>query len=117
MISRVQKSKHVIQIFAAEQDEYYLYLFMELCYGGDLKSILGSHYSGKERFYFTSMSHTRPDSQTLDNRTSRRVLMQMLRGVMDIHIAGVLHRDLKPANILITNNGSLMVVMSFGLIR
>jgi serine/threonine-protein kinase len=52
----------------------------------------------------------------LDAERARRILLQIARGVNELHSFHVIHRDLKPENIMISE-GDLVKVMDYGLAR
>jgi len=58
------------------------YLVLEYCNGGDLGSLVG--LQGK-----------------LSEEVSRKIIKQIIQGMMHLHGLRVLHRDLKLANVLI----------------
>ncbi|RKP23715.1 kinase-like domain-containing protein, partial [Syncephalis pseudoplumigaleata] len=82
----------VLKLYDCFEDKQYVYLVMELCGGGALDALLlredGTH-------------HTLTESQT------RRIMQQLVGGLMYLHTHGVLHRDLKPSNILLTKEGQV----------
>ena len=49
-----------------------------------------------------------------DDDRLRAALAQVVRGVMALHLAGVIHRDIKPSNILVNDSGEIKVA-DFGL--
>ena len=50
--------------------------------------------------------------------TCRKTLfLKMLRGVSDLHRAGVLHRDLNPGNVLVTVETQTPKIVDFGLVK
>jgi predicted Ser/Thr protein kinase len=52
---------------------------------------------------------------TLDEETIARIGLQVLRGLMAVHRAGVVHRDVKPTNILVAEDSVFLV--DFGIAR
>lgn len=61
------------------------YLVMELCSGGDLRSVIG-----------------RNRTVEMDHCVAFRVLLHCCEGLRRIHELGLLHRDVKPENILLS---------------
>ncbi len=50
-----------------------------------------------------------------DRKLSRKIISEICDALDYIHHAQVVHKDLKPENILITNNGSNVKLIDFGL--
>lgn len=49
------------------------------------------------------------------SQQKRRVVMELCETVGYVHSKGIVHRDLKPENIIVTNNGSNVKLIDFGL--
>ncbi|KAI8990495.1 kinase-like protein [Trametes punicea] len=87
---------------AATNDDNFLYIFLELCTGGDLFSYIVSH----------------PDSQ-LCQAEAKYIMYQLLKGLKYLHDRLISHRDLKPENILLHTPGPYprIQIADFGLAR
>ncbi|KAH9857953.1 kinase-like protein [Lenzites betulinus] len=87
---------------AATNDDSFLYIFLELCTGGDLFSYIVSH----------------PDSQ-LCQAEAKYIMYQLLKGLKYLHDKLISHRDLKPENILLHAPGPYprIQIADFGLAR
>ncbi|KAI0328178.1 kinase-like protein [Cubamyces sp. BRFM 1775] len=87
---------------AATNDDSFLYIFLELCTGGDLFSYIISH----------------PDSQ-LCQAEAKYIMYQLLKGLKYLHDKLISHRDLKPENILLHTPGPYprIQIADFGLAR
>ncbi|CAD8050622.1 unnamed protein product [Paramecium sonneborni] len=70
------------------------YIISELCTGGDLKEY---------------MKRQGPIEET----AATKILIQILRGILQSFKRGIIHRDLKPANILVANN-NIFKIADFG---
>ncbi|KAI9306654.1 kinase-like domain-containing protein [Cunninghamella echinulata] len=72
----------------AFQDEYCLYMVMDLKLGGDLRYYLHKH-------------------GCLSEHLTRFWLSELICAVKYLHLKGIMHRDIKPENILFDLNGHL----------
>lgn len=96
----IGKMPHIIQIWGVIESPDAMYLLMELCDNGNLRSVLDAHEQEQ-----TFMDVTR----------ARSYLSQLLDALDFIHgERQVAHRDLKPENILVTNNFRLLKLGDFG---
>lgn len=98
-LERLNGHRHVIQMYQHAEDETNHYLFLELCKGGDLFSVIENY--GK-----------------LPENSVRRIFMQLLEAVRAMHALGIAHRDLKLENILLVEPGpecQRLVICDFGL--
>eukprot|EP00249_Psilotum_nudum_P002955 c16253_g1_i2 orf=258-1373(+) len=90
-VESLPEHPHVVKYFRCWQQDLYLYIQMELCEGGSLRSLLDS------------MDGLIPESQVWD------FAEQVASGLAHIHANGVLHLDVKPENIFIDSQGALKV--------
>ena len=96
--SQLSHHPNIVTLHRVIQDEYYIYLVMDYCRGGDL---------------FTFLSNTR--AYRGDDEWVRRMLLQILEALQACHSAGIYHRDIKPENILVSEDGSRLLLTDFGL--
>lgn len=89
---------NVVQIKAAYEDNFYVYIVMELCTGGELfdRIVQGGHFT---------------------ERKAAELIGVIVRVVEICHSLGVMHRDLKPENFLLVgpNDDSSLKTIDFGL--
>ncbi|CAK62140.1 unnamed protein product (macronuclear) [Paramecium tetraurelia] len=72
------------------------YIISELCTGGDLKEYMKRSVIGP-----------------IEESAATKILIQILRGILQSFKRGIIHRDLKPANILVANN-NIFKIADFG---
>lgn len=88
-------SRFVTDLKFAFQTREEVFLGLELVGGGDLGKLL-------------SRSGHLPES------VAKAVAAEMIAGLHDLHVAGIMHRDIKPANVLLTPDGHIKIA-DFGL--
>lgn len=115
LLSKI-RSPQVVRIFQYFVEEIahrpFVYIEMEFCDRGDLKTLLSSHV----RCCFMSTS-VHPSltgvfvwQGPLDAAMFESVFRQLCMGLMEIHRHGIIHRDLKPGNVLLTVGGTCAAV-------
>lgn len=98
-LQRLNGHRNIIRLYQHVEDETNHYLFLELCRGGDLFSVIETY--GK-----------------LPENSVRRIFLQLLDAVRAMHAVGIVHRDLKLENILLAEPGpecQRLVICDFGL--
>lgn len=89
------KTPWIVNLRCSFQDDFYLYLVMDFCPGGDFMSLL-----------------MRKD--ILNEEDSKFYIAEIILAVEDIHKMDCIHRDIKPDNILVDRKGHLKLA-DFGL--
>ncbi|KAI0635242.1 Pkinase-domain-containing protein [Trametes polyzona] len=95
---RVADHEHVVTVHGAYECEYFIYIVLELCAGGDLFEPM-----------IERQLYARNDALL------KSVFVQLLDAVAYCHEHGVYHRDLKPDNILTNEDGTEVKIADFGL--
>jgi len=85
----------ILVLHEAFEDKNFVYLVLELCRNGELRSYLKS--TGK-----------------LVDKEARSFMKQIVEGVIYLHKQGIMHRDLKLANLLLDDNFNVKIA-DFGL--
>lgn len=89
---------HIIQLYAAFEDEANIYMVQELASEGDL-------------FHTVKTSE---DGAFSELCTAQKVILPLLDTLSYLHGKGIIHRDIKPENILIASGGVIKLA-DFGL--
>ncbi|AEY95735.1 FACR218Wp [Eremothecium gossypii FDAG1] len=98
VIMMVQSEKpYVAKLYATFQNKENLFLVMEYLSGGDLATLI-------------KMMGNLPD------KWAKQYITEVIIGVDDMHMSGIIHHDLKPDNLLIDSNGHVKLT-DFGLSR
>lgn len=129
---RASDHDNIVRLFQALEDDKFVYLIMELCAGGSLKSLIRSTLESCQRrspekkvspcsgygSFRRSSSQTSlksPSLSTSDHSTQpvlpydviRSVIRQVCHGLDYLHRNGVVHRDLNVNNLLLESRVSL----------
>lgn len=88
----------VVKLHRVVEDYRFYYMVMDYHPGGDL-------------FHFLS----RGGVARGDNAHIKRLMVQIIEAVQDIHRKGIFHRDIKPENILVSSDGTRVFLSDFGL--
>ena len=87
---------NIINAIALYEDESFIYYVYQYISNGTLKD------------YISNTSHTMTSKEMFD------IFQQIISGVNQLHLYGIMHRDIKPTNILIDNT-KVIKVIDFGL--
>uniref|UniRef100_A0A6P6YBY0 Calcium-dependent protein kinase 3-like n=1 Tax=Dermatophagoides pteronyssinus TaxID=6956 RepID=A0A6P6YBY0_DERPT len=104
---------NIAKIYEFYEDEKYLYLLEEACYGGELFDYITSpNYTGD----IDKKENPKKAAQHLEV-ISRILMKQLLNSVSYLHLRGIVHRDIKPENIILKykNDISNVKLVDFGL--
>jgi serine/threonine protein kinase len=83
---------NVVQYLGTEYTSTHFYIFMEEASCGSLRQLYTTHGA-------------------LNENMIKYFLQQVLRGLYYLHLKGVAHRDIKAANILITYDGTNIIII------
>jgi len=98
VLQRAMKCNNIVKLHNFFQDEFNLYIILELCKNGSLQELV------KHRGVLTELE-------------ARYFLRQILCGIRTLHSCNIVHRDIKTSNIFIHVNGANMTLKigDFGL--
>lgn len=91
----IKKNPHpnIVECYDVIEKEGFIYIMMEYCDSGDLRSILGKPIKEKyTQFYFS----------------------QLTNGLKYLDQINIVHRDIKPRNILLTHRRRVLKIADFG---
>ncbi|KAG0356426.1 hypothetical protein BG005_004644 [Podila minutissima] len=90
---QIERSPHVLQLLEAWEQKGQIYMKMELCKLGSLRSALRAQkkYGG------------------FDEKRIWKCLTDLATGLRAIHDSNIIHMDLKPGNVFISSTGSLRI--------
>ncbi|KAJ7492798.1 kinase-like protein [Mycena latifolia] len=105
-ISILNRLEHpnINRIYDTEQNEQFMFIFLQLCTGGDLFTYITAYAEKESR---------------LCEAEAKFLMYQILIGLLYLHSKMISHRDLKPENILLHVPGPYprIVIADFGLAR
>jgi len=96
---------HIVRLYESYEDEAFIYIFMEVCSGGDL------------------LERVTVARDRLPEPLSAALMAQMFSAALHLSLQGVVHRDIKPENFLYTHRESekdpqpVLKLIDFGLSR
>lgn len=91
----LRKSKKIVDLFFAWEDDDFIFLVMEYCPGGDMMTLL-------------------IERNTISEDMCRQYIYECGMALRDCHSQSIIHRDLKPDNILFSIDGHIKLT-DFGL--
>ncbi|KAJ7706372.1 kinase-like domain-containing protein [Mycena rosella] len=105
-ISILNRLEHpnINRIYDTEQNDEFMFIFLQLCTGGDLFTYIIAYAEKESR---------------LCEAEAKFIMYQLLIGLLYLHSKMISHRDLKPENILLHVPGPYprIVIADFGLAR
>lgn len=90
---------NIVKLIDAQNDERYMYTVLEMCPGGELFHAIAAA----------------PDSRLEEDR-SKRLFLELFRGLSYLQSMGVSHCDIKPENLLLGKRNTLKIA-DFGLAK
>jgi serine/threonine-protein kinase len=95
------RNEHIVQVYSFGEHQGQPFFAMELVQGASLGAIVAQHAR---------------HGAMIPLHRALTIILQVARGLVAIHRAGVLHRDIKPDNILIEEGTGRPVLIDFGLV-
>ncbi|CAI2349282.1 unnamed protein product [Caenorhabditis sp. 36 PRJEB53466] len=100
VLKKLQSSRHVCRLLGSGKTDTYTYVVM---------SLLGKEIAGIRR---------RMPGRKMSSSSTVRIFIQVVKGLQDIHEAGIVHRDVKPNNMALGDrNEKVVYIFDFGLSR
>ncbi|RUS79271.1 hypothetical protein EGW08_012958 [Elysia chlorotica] len=90
------KHPSILELYNFFEDSNYVYLVLEMCHNGEIQRYL------------------RTQAQPFTEDAARRIMRQIVEGILYLHSHGILHRDLSLSNLLLTKNNDVKIA-DFGL--
>lgn len=84
--------RHILRLLSCLEDDTYVYMLLEFCAGGSLRSLCAD-----------LPNHRLPEAR------ASWYTAQILQGVEFMHQRNCVHRDLKPENMLLTEDGEVRI--------
>lgn len=78
--------KNIVKLYSYEKDEDYYYMLMEYCDGGDLVNLQATY-----------------KNKVFPLEDAIQTMVDVIKGLEQLHKAGYLHRDIKTQNVLLKN--------------
>ena len=89
-------NENIVKYFESFTDNEYFYIVMEYCQGLDLKKYINKYKKEK-------------GNKRMDPNIIYKYIIDICKGLKEIHSNNIIHRDIKPDNLLITENNKIKI--------